>query len=423
MRRVKKLIPASVLSAAAVAAAAATGAVPAMGSTATAAGAVVGAGQQPVPAADDVVGVGSGGSSNVFDQLSYDYNKIVKPGASHLHSWDATNPVTGMIHDVIVAKDGCPKAPRPADSSEAIEGSASNLLGLTAGTTTQVGTFCTDFARSARGRAPNDPPQGPGGIQFLPFAIDAVTYATSAKTNAPARLTTAQLAKIYTCAIRNWRRVGGRNAPIDAQLPPVTSDTRTVFLTALGSGRPIRPGRCVDASRGENLKNLPAENEGVNKFVQGPDVIFPYSVAAYLAEVYHSGPCLNSSCTPVQTVTCKPRQGKNLFSCDTHGRMVLHPIDKTNPTTPFPLPRLCAKTGCPVLNAKFTPAFTQKQFIVVRWTAGTPADIPGYLLPLFGPQGWVCNSRTAHTDMTNYGFDALAKSFTVKSLIPMKMTC
>src|SRR5215469_6905016 len=407
MRRVKKLIPASVLSAAAVAAAAATGAVPAMGSTATAAGAVVGAGQQPVPAADDVVGVGSGGSSNVFDQLSYDYNKIVKPGASHLHSWDATNPVTGMIHDIIVAKDGCPKAPRPADSSDAIEGSASNLLGLTAGTTTQVGTFCTDFARSARGRAPNDPPQGPGGIQFLPFAIDAVTYATSAKTNAPARLTTAQLASIYTCAIRNWRRVGGRNAPIDAQLPPVTSDTRSIFLTALGNGVPIRPGKCVDASRNENPQNLPADDEGVNKYLRGPNVIFPYSVAAYLAEVYHSATCLNSACTPVKRIICRPRKGQNLFSCDTRGNMVLHPIDKTNPTTPFPLLRVCAKAGCPAINAKFAPAFTKKQFIVVRWVAGTPADIPGYLLGLFGPKGWVCNSRTAHTDVRNYGFIAL----------------
>ena len=409
MGKVKKLIPASVLTAAAVAAAMAAGPVPALGST---------------PAAHDVVGVGSGVSSSVFDQLSHDYNKIVKPGASHLLSWDATNPITGMTHDVIVAKDGCPKALRPADSSEAIDGSANNLLGLTADTTTQDKTFCTDFARSARGRAPNDPPSGPGGIQFLPFAMDAVTYATSAKTNAPARLTTAQLAKIYTCAFRNWRRVGGKNAPIDAQLPPVTSDTRTIFLTALGGGRPIRPGRCVDASRGENLENLPAENEGVNKFLQGPDVIFPYSVAAYLAEFYHSAPCLNSSCTPATTpAICQPRKGQNLFSCDTRGRMVLHPIGKTNPTAPFPLPRVCAKSGCPVINAKFTPAFMQRQFIVVRWTAGTPADIPGYLLPLFGPNGWVCNSRTAHKDLRSYGFIALRAAFTINGPERRKMTC
>lgn len=408
MRRAKKLISASVLTAAALAAVTSTGLVPAMGSA---------------PAPNDVVGVGSGVSGSVFDQLSHDYNKIVKPGASHLFSWDATNPRSGKTHDIIVAKDGCPRALRPADSSEAIAGSPNNLLGLTADTTTSRKTFCTDFARSARGRAPNDPPARPGGIQFLPFAIDAVTYATNARTNAPARLTTAQLARIYTCAIRNWRRVGGKNAPIDAQLPPVTSDTRTIFLTALGAGRPIRPGRCVDASRGENLANLPAENEGVNKYLRGPNVIFPYSVAAYLAEVYHSGRCLNSSCTPVKTVTCEPRKGQNLFSCDTHGRMRLHPINKTSPTRPFPLPRACAKSGCPVINAKFSPAFTRKQFVVVRWTAGTPADIPGYLLPLFGPNGWVCNSRTARTDIGNYGFIALRPSFTVKGLAPLKMTC
>lgn len=422
MRRVKKLIPASVLMAATVTAATATGSLPAMGAPA-AAGLGGGHAQRAAPAPTDVVGVGSGVSSSVFDQLAHDYNKIVKAGSLHLHSTNATNPVTGMTHDVIVAKAGCPRAPRPADSSEGIEGSASNLLGLTAGTTTQVGTFCTDFARSARGRAPNDLPSGPGGIQFLPFAIDAVTYATDAKTNAPARLTTAQLAKIYTCAIRNWQRVGGRNAPIDAQLPPVTSDTRAIFLTALGDGRPIRPGRCVDASQGENIQNLPAENEGVNKYLRGPDVIFPYSVAAYLAQVYHSAPCLNSSCFPVKTVSCEPRKGQNLFSCDTHGRMVLHPIGKTNPTTPFPLPGECASSGCPRINSKFDPAFTQRQFIVVRWTAGTPADIPGYLLPLFGPDGWVCNSRTAHADFRDYGFIVLQASFTIGRPARRKMTC
>jgi ABC-type phosphate transport system substrate-binding protein len=419
MRRARKLIPASVLTAAAVAAATATGSVPAMGSAPVAAGPVSSADQPP--ASGDFVGVGSGDSERVFDQLSHDYNKIVQAGASHLFSWDATNPLNGRVHDLIVAKAGCARAPRPADSSEAILGSADDPLGLTANTIISSGQFCVDFARSARGRAPNDPPAGPGGIQFVPFALDAVTYATNAKTNAPARLTTAQLVSIYTCAVRNWRRVGGQDVPIDAQLPPVTSDTRAIFLTALGHGQPIRPGPCVDASRNENPENLPAENEGVNRYLRGPDVIFPYSLAWYLAEVYHSAACLNSSCTPVKGVTCRPRKGQNLFSCDTRGRMVLHPINKTNPTVPFPLPRVCAKAGCPVLNVKFSPAFAQRQFVVVRWAAGTPADIPGYLLPLFGPQGWVCNSRTAQADLRNYGFGVLRKSFTF--MIPLKMTC
>jgi len=382
-----------------------------------------GAGQRTVPAADDVVGVGSGVTERAFDQLSHDYNKIVKAGASHLFSWDATNPLTGKTHDIIVAKEGCAKAPRPADSSEGIAGSPNNPLGLTADAITSAKMFCTDFARSARGRALNDPPAGPGGIQFLPFAIDAVTYATNAKTNAPARLTTAQLASIYTCAVRNWRRVGGKDAPIDAQLPPATSDTRSVFLTALGNGQPIRPGKCVDTSPKENAGNLPAENEGVSRYLRGPDVIFPYSVAAYLAQAYHSAACLNSSCTPVKRIICRPRTGQNLFSCDARGTMVLHPIDKTNPATPFPLPRVCAKAGCPVINAKFAPAYTKKQFIVVRWTAGTPADIPAYLLRLFGPKGWVCTSRTAHTDISNYGFIALQAAFTVNDRAARKMTC
>jgi ABC-type phosphate transport system substrate-binding protein len=423
MSRAKKLISASVLLAAAVASATAAGSVPAMGSVPAESAHVSGLSHRAVPAANDVVGVGSGVSGSVFDQLSHDYNKTVKAGAPQLFSWDATNPSSGKTHDIIVAKDGCAKAPRPADSSEGILGSQNNPLGLTANTITSAGMFCTDFARSARGRAPNDPPAGLGGIQFLPFAIDAVTFATNAKTDAPARLTTAQLARIYTCAVTNWRKVGGKDAPINAQLPPATSDTRTVFLTALGNGQPIRPGKCVDAGPNENPRNLPAENEGVSRYLHGPDVIFPYSVAAYLAQAYHSAACVNFSCTPVRTIICKPRAGQNLFSCDTRGTMVLHPIDKTNPATPFPLPRVCAKTGCPVINAKFAPAYTKRQFVVVRWTAGTPADIPAYLLGFFGPKGWVCVSRTAHTDIGNYGFIALRASFTVSDRGARKMTC
>ena len=358
------------------------------------------------PRAVDVVGVGSDTIQNVFDQFSIDYNKtLTKAKSPRLYSWDALNPKTGLT-DNITAKAGCAKAPRPNGSSAGIDAATGGALALTANTKTKTKTFCTDFARSSRGfTPPGDPSPGPGGIQFLPFAQDAVTYATNGVTNAPAKLTTAQLAAIYTCVDTNWNQVGGKNAPINAQLPQTGSGTRKFFLTAVGSGTAITPGSCVNASAGEQAgagKNFPQENEGVNKYLQGPNVIYPYSIGKYIAEVFHSAKCLNVRCSPVRGVICKPKKGQNRFGCDTHGKMVLRSINGTKPTV---------GTGAKqTINPKFSAAFRRLVYVVVRWAASQPGNVPKNLQKTFGPKGFICTSKTAHADLINYGFLSLGKS-------------
>ena len=227
MSRPKTLIGAAVLAAAAMAIGLGPAAADPIGSN----------GQPVTPAAGDIVGVGSGVTQELFDQFAMDYNKTVKQSAPHLYSWDAVNPRTGRFHDVITAKAGCAPAPRPDNTNEGIGEAPNDPLGLTANTPTKTQAFCTDFARSARGRQSNDPAAMPGGILFLSYGMDGVTWATNAKTNAPPNLSSAQLVAIYTCRITNWGRVGGKNAPVDAQLPPASSDTRARFLTALGAPR------------------------------------------------------------------------------------------------------------------------------------------------------------------------------------------
>jgi ABC-type phosphate transport system substrate-binding protein len=395
MRTMKKLIAAASV----VAAASALAMAPALADP------ITGSGKPVLPRATDIVGVGSDTIQNVFDQFSLDYNRtLTKASTPRLYSWDALNPKTGLT-DMITAKAGCAKAPRPNGSSAGILGSTGGPLGLTANTKTKTKTFCTDFARSSRARATGDPAAGPGGIQFLAFAKDAVTYATNSTTNAPANLTTAQLASIYTCAVSNWKQVGGKSAPINAQLPQTGSGTRKFFLTALGGGTPITPGPCVNASPGEQTGggvNFPEENEGVNKFLQGPNVIYPYSIGKFIAEVFHSAKCLNAHCTPVKGVVCKPSKTQNRFGCDTHGKMVLRSINGTKPTV---------GTGAKqTINPKFSAAFVRFVFVVVRWTKGTPLNIPKNLQAVFGPKGFICTSKTAHADLIDYGFLSLGKS-------------
>src|ERR1700722_1697123 len=171
----------------------------------------IGSSGKPVtPKATDITGVGSDTIEFLLDQLSVDYNASHKTGP-RLYSWDATNPVTGATLDPITDKSGCTKEPRPDGSSAGILSASGGPLALTSNLKTKDGKqFCTDFARSSRGRTPaTDPTKGKGGVVFVTLAKDAVTYATNKTTFAPANLTTAQLHAIYTCSVTTWGQVGG----------------------------------------------------------------------------------------------------------------------------------------------------------------------------------------------------------------------
>lgn len=360
----------------------------AMAATATAMAVVPAMANPPTgvtPRAKDIVGFGSDTIQNLFDQFSINYNATVRKSAPHLYSFDAVG-AGGVVHDSIKAKFGCAKAPRPNGSSEGILGTAGGPYGLTANTADPAGGtgFCSDFARSSRARATGDP----ADIDFVPFALDAVTFATNAGSNAPSDLTTAQLAEIYTCSVpakgghgpNNWADLGGRPGKINAQLPQTGSGTRKFFLTALGNGVPITPGACVDSSAGENVNNFPEENEGTNKFLKGANTIYPYSVADWIAQIFHSPACGKN-----------PGKGQNLFGCDNHGTMQLREINAT-----APVEFLGAQ---PKLDKTFSPAFVRQVFVVVRGS-----KVPGYLSGIFGPHGWLFTNKTARNDILAYGF-------------------
>lgn len=376
------------------------GAAAAVAATATAITAVPALADPPkTPAAGDVVGVGSDTIQNVLNQFSVSYNATHKSGPK-LWSWDATNPTTGVIGDMITLKKGCKQIARP-------NGSSGGIAALTTENASTGGHPCMDFARSSRDRATTDPAYAAGGISFITLGGDAVTYATFPGSNAPSNLTTAALFKIYTCAVTNWKQVGGKSAPIKAFIPQSGSGTRSFFLTAIGITSGV-PGTCVSDGA---TKKVPGgtveENEGVNALLNKdkPDTIFPYSIGKYIAERYHSAKCLNHFCKPETTgankgKTCVPSKTQNQFGCNTRGSMVLNEINKTAPTKPFPLP---AK-GSPTVNPKFSKLFTRSLFIVVPFPKSKQTNgIPNYLLPFFGPKGFTC-SAAAKPILQNYGF-------------------
>ncbi|HEV2373349.1 MAG TPA: substrate-binding domain-containing protein [Streptosporangiaceae bacterium] len=325
-----------------------------------------------------VVGVGSGTTQWVLDQFSVSFN-AAKP-ASPLYGWDATNPVTGQAGDPIVTKNGCNPVARP-------DGSSAGITALTTENATTGGQPCMDYARSSRPRTSTDP----ASVSFLNLARDAVTYATQAKTNAPPNLTTADLTAIYNCAVTNWDQVGGKNAPIDAFIPQPASGVRASFLSAVGLAG---PGPCVSDDNG----NL-AENEGVNPVLNDPNAIVPFSVGAWLSQKFRDAKCVATGCAFVDGVACIPQPASNLFGCAEDGSLVLHEVNSTAPTAPFP------PTKSSVTSPAFTATFQYLLYDVVQAPEGTQPTGP--LEALFGPAGWACTNSTARSALLHYGFEVL----------------
>ncbi len=315
-----------------------------------------------LPAAQDIVGVGSKNTQLVLDQLSADYNSFLGAGSTlpHLYSWDATDPTGGGSTTIANTKTG----------------SASNiprLNGSSAGTNALAFSFTNttvDFARSSKYTGGE-----PTGLSLVWFAKDGLAWAGSKTGNAPANLTTADLKGIYAGTILNWNQITdipgyvGPNATIKAYLPPTTSDTRSFFLTAINGGvTPLIPGATIITG--------PEEDEGTNAVFSDPNVIFPYSAAHYIGQ-------LNGHKTTTDDI----------------GNLSIRSVNGTSPLT--------GTTS--TLNPAFTAsAYGRRVYNVFRTSEynGTTTQSTA-LLAIFGSTGWICSNATATADLKSYGFQVL----------------
>ena len=356
------------------------------------------AGKTPRPT--DVVGVGSDTIQNVMDQLSVAYNATHATGK--LYSFDATNPTNGAMGDPIQLKSGSSTCnlPRPDGSSAGI-----NALTTMNGTTTGSQP-CINFARSSRARSSTDP----NTISFITLGGDAVSVATQPGSHAPANgITTSVLTGIYNCTITKWNQIpgnsGGASSTIVPMLPQNGSGTRSFFLGAIGLGTGTSgPGACVSTSdtaqgTGHLGDNTLQENQGVAPSLNTnkANVIFPFSVAKYIAEKFHSASCGTISACNSAPNNCHPTGTQNKFGCNTHGTMNLSRINNTAPTV--------GSGGNTKVNPKFTAAFTRFVFDVVENPPGvTTPVVPPAMAKYFGPTGFTCTNTTAKNDLKKYGF-------------------
>ena len=245
MRMLKKLLATAVVTASATALAVG----PALADP------INGSGKPVTPKETDVVGVGSDTIQFLLDQLSFDYNKSHKTGPKpvQLGRPRTRRPAHERQHlaEVWLRED------RPAERFSA--GIARSPP--TPRPRTRSRSAPTSRAHPARA-PPLIPSRGKGGIQFVALGKDAVSYSPrTPRRTRRTNLSNAQLNAIYSCSVTNWSAVGGKNAPIKAELPQIGSGTRAFFLTAIGLGTSGPGGAWKHAE----------ENEGVNPVPQGPE--------------------------------------------------------------------------------------------------------------------------------------------------------
>ena len=154
--------------------------------------------------------------------------------------------------------------PRPNGSGS---GRAALVKSLTPGDAT---AGCIDFARSS---SISLAATGAGReITYVPFAIDALTYAINSGSSIPRNLTLADLKSIYRCEVPG----------INPLIPQAGSGTRSSFLTLLGitDTAADRPACIKDVNNGQPVQ----EHDG--RAISGVNDIAPFSISQFIAQSF-----------------------------------------------------------------------------------------------------------------------------------------
>jgi ABC-type phosphate transport system substrate-binding protein len=275
-----------------------------------------------------LVAVGSDTIQDVYNQFSTDL------GGNALGSYNATNPVTGTANEIITPVDGsggvnCSFA-RPNGSGPG-QGALEQALGQpeTGGTAPLPQTGCVDIARSSAG--PNASGIGSGNftganaIQFVPFALDAVTGAigpatggvsfnaptgtgttvpaTTVATQLPAAVgsfTQADLTTLYkSCGtvteggVTFWPfqpapavQPAGTTR-IDLYIPQLGSGTEKFWATETGNWTPTTPAACVNdtiINGALSTDNVSIEEHDGTDVATDPFGYTPFSIAQWIAQ-------------------------------------------------------------------------------------------------------------------------------------------
>ena len=206
-----------------------------------------------------IAGVGSDTVQGVEDALA---NVITVGGTKVLGSYDAT----GSAKINTQAAAACQNQNRPNGSGA---GRNALLASLAAG------DGCVQYARSSSLNLA----ASATSLTYVPFAIDAVTYAVTGNSVLPRQLALTDLKAIYTC---DPTYVGtAPNFDIHALLPQAGSGTRSFWESTMGiSDADVVAGKYPCISDTKN--GLPIEEHDGR--VLDSTSIAPFSIAQYIAQ-------------------------------------------------------------------------------------------------------------------------------------------
>ncbi|GAA3053310.1 substrate-binding domain-containing protein [Actinokineospora globicatena] len=218
------------------------------------------------PTYRELAGTGSDTTQTVLNGLA---EAITIGGTKVLGSYDARGTATITTKDV-ATNPNCTFA-RPENSGQGVTALKNNI---------NSGDGCVQFARSSSNSAAANP-----DMKFIPFAIDALTYAVRSDSAVPKKLTKAQLTAIYTCTNTAFKPLapqfgsGTRSFFIRSVMPTGTVDSAGLF--GVGGQYPCVSDK--DAGGGDI-------QEHVGTYLTDTRHLLPYSIAVYNSQVYGNAP-------------------------------------------------------------------------------------------------------------------------------------
>ncbi|MEZ0091338.1 substrate-binding domain-containing protein [Streptacidiphilus sp. EB129] len=206
-----------------------------------------------------LIGVGSDTTQGVMNAMS---NAVLVNGQKVISSWDAVGSTTIAT----TTSPACAAVARP-NGSGAGRTALLNSLGAANG--------CVTFSRSSSLNLAAATP----GLTYVPFAVDAVTFAVTPNSVVPRTLSIADLHAIYTC---DPGYVGtAPNYTIHPLLPQAGSGTRAFWETTVGiTEADVVASKYPCISDTKNGKPI-EEHDGR---VLDDTSIAPFSIAQYIAQ-------------------------------------------------------------------------------------------------------------------------------------------
>ncbi|MEU7525175.1 substrate-binding domain-containing protein [Saccharothrix sp. NPDC042600] len=214
------------------------------------------------PTYRDIAVVGSDTTQTVMNGLA---DAVTVDGVKRLGSYDARGSET-----IKTKETGC-VITRPASSGAGVTALVASL---------EAGDGCVQAARTSSNNSAN---YAGKNLTYVPFAVDAMTYAVRGDSTLSKKLTTAQLKSIYNCT------APGSGTNFKPLLPQFGSGSRDFFLKQLGLSNTANFTTQFPCVSDVDVNGEPIQ-EHVGTYLTDTKHILPYSIAVYLSQVYGTAP-------------------------------------------------------------------------------------------------------------------------------------